>query len=46
MLWEAILARADTSSGSSGEAVVTFEGIAILTPRWEIWIIDRIGNSS
>ncbi|VAH73611.1 unnamed protein product [Triticum turgidum subsp. durum] len=33
ILWEAILARADNGSGSSGEAVVTFEGIAILTPR-------------
>ncbi|KAM3328654.1 hypothetical protein ACQJBY_026038 [Aegilops geniculata] len=33
ILWEAILDRADNGSGSSGEAVVTFEGIAILTPR-------------
>lgn len=45
ILLEEILKRADARPGSSGEAVATFEGIAILTPRWEIWIICRIGNS-
>jgi hypothetical protein len=36
-VWEALLKRIDGSS--SEEAVVTFEGTAILTPRWEIWTI-------
>lgn len=31
---------------SSEEAVVTFEGIAILTPRWSIWTIYLIMNSN
>jgi hypothetical protein len=35
VLCDEILKKIDPSS--SEEAVITFEGIAILTPRWEIW---------
>jgi hypothetical protein len=38
VLREAILEGTDGLS-SSEEAVVTFDGIAILTPRWEMWTI-------
>ena len=34
MLWQAISVEID-GGGSSEMAVVTFDGIAILTPRWE-----------
>lgn len=34
MLWQAISVQID-GAGSSETAVATFDGIAILTPRWE-----------
>uniref|UniRef100_A0A453E7M4 FACT complex subunit SSRP1 n=1 Tax=Aegilops tauschii subsp. strangulata TaxID=200361 RepID=A0A453E7M4_AEGTS len=45
ILWEAILDRADNGSGSSGEAVVTFEGIAILTPSiLRLFVLPKSNN--